>query len=433
MESPSFEELIQAIRSQLPEKVRILVGFSGGLDSSLLLHATAAAFPGSEILAIHCNHQVSPNADDWQEFCKQQAENLGVSFVVEKLGLTGGFTEEKGREARFKAFAKHMQTEHRQIEHRQKSSVLLLGHHADDQVETFLFRLFRGTGLKGLTGIDDRRVFTTGEIIRPLLAFSREQLEKIAIGQNLQWIEDDSNQDESFDRNFIRQALLPKIVERWPTAKRQIHNLVSHLRDDLELLNEYADGLIAQSDLKEHEDQRSLSLEELKKLELKQQRLALRRLLHLETGIQPNAGDIEEICKQVILSSFDAEPCLVFNGLEIRRFKSRLYLMPVSMDKVSCEEEIEWDGLAPLYLEGLGELSLVSGEPGPFIVRFRQGGERAKPLGRDHSQTLKKLFQEYNIEPWLRPKLPLIYLGDQIISVADRIPCSEHQFGFRRD
>lgn len=422
----SYAQLLEKLRRQLPADKPVYIGYSGGLDSSLLLRmASEATDDGQQVIAIHCNHGVSPNADHWQKFCELQSGNQNIQLVVEHLDFSGGFSEAAGRDARYRVFASHMS----------EGSVLLLGHHADDQAETVLFRLFRGTGLRGLVGIPATRAFAGGTLIRPLMALTRAKIEKIAREKGIDWVEDESNQTDRFDRNFIRLKLLPVLLERWPRAISSIQRTSEFLRDDIALLDDYADELLVRVDYRKNEQVdviASLDLVQLSKLPVRQKVLVLKRFLSSSLDKVPETLNAGEILTQFLDSKADAEPAYTLDDKELRRFNQRLFLLRDTPKKAVIEQQgLRWNGHAPLVLEN-GILSLTQGAPDEFIVRFRSGGERLKPEGRKHSQTLKKLMQEYRIEPWIREQIPLVYQGDRLIAVGDRIFCTEHRFEWAR-
>lgn len=420
-----YSQLLEKLRGQLPTDKPVYVGYSGGLDSSLLLRMACDATDGQQVIAIHCNHGISTNADNWQKFCELQASNHNAQLVVEHLDFSDGFSEAAGREARYRVFASHMA----------EGAVLLLGHHANDQAETVLFRLFRGTGLRGLAGIPATRAFAGGTLIRPLMALTRANIEKIAREKGIDWVEDESNQADQFDRNYIRLKLLPVVLERWPRAISAISRAAGFLRDDIALLDDFADELLVRVDYLKHEQidvVASLDLTQLSKLPGRQQSLVLKRFLSRSLGLVPEALNAGEALTQFLDSKADADPVYMLDGKELRRFNLRLFLLH-SVEKKAVDEQQErrWSGRAPLVLEN-GVLSLTQGAPDEFVVRFRSGGERLKPEGRRHSQTLKKLMQEYRIEPWIRDQIPLIYQGERLIAVGDRIFCTEHRFEWVR-
>jgi len=419
----NYSQLLEQIGSQLPKNKTVYVGYSGGLDSSLLLHAVCDVLDSRRIVPIHCNHGISPDADRWQKFCERQAQQLNINLIVVRLHFPNGFSEAEGRDARNKVFSSHIQ----------EGAFLLLGHHADDQAETVLFRLFRGSGSRGLAGIPAERDFAKGTLLRPLITCQKSDLKKIALAQGIEWIEDESNKDQSFDRNYIRHKLLPYVQSRWPNAIKSIMLSAERMRQDIGLLDDFADELLARVDSSSENASEvigSLDIEKLGMLPVSQQSLLLRRFLSVNLGMIPEAFNTEEALSQFVLAKPDSEPLYSLGKTELRRFQTRLYLL-VAQKKVALEQDRKWNAGTPLDLAG-GTLCLIKGDPKDFTVRFRSGGERLKPEGRKHSQTLKKLLQEYSVEPWLRDRIPLIYQDNQLIAVGDRIFCTEHRFEWVR-
>lgn len=407
----------------------IVIGYSGGLDSTLLLQAAVKAFSVENILAVHCDHGISENSAVWAAHCESEAQKLGVKLIIRELRLGNNTSEEAAREARYRCFSDCMN----QFE----KPVLLLGHHADDQVETLLFRLFRGSGLKGLSAMSESRNMQIdtkkSQVLRPFLGFNKPDLLKIARQEGLIWVEDESNSTDSFDRNFIRNKVLPLIHERWPKANGQFLRLINIFSESDLLLNEYADQLISSIEQRSEVFGFSFSIALLLELTEPQFRLVVRRLVFTMTGAQPGDSEISEIYTQFFQSRDDSSPQFSFLNLQLRRYKERLYFLKELPELVDPSIVIGWQGNKPLSIEGLGTLSLLEGgdfegKTDQFEIRFRLGSERARPVDRNHSQSLKKLMQESDIEPWLRSRIPLVFLDNELVSVGDILPCSEHRF-----
>lgn len=431
----SFSELVSHVDQCLLdvrvfEHQNIVIGYSGGLDSSILIHAMLAASSNTKlnITAVHCHHGLSPNADQWAAHCQNTANSLDLKVDVHYLDLDGKRSEQAAREARYKVFAEYMQ----------QGSILLLGHQADDQIETMLFRLFRGTGLKGLAAIPFKREFDGGLIIRPLLDIQKENLKEIAIQESISWIEDESNNSDVYDRNMLRNKVLPLLKERWPNVDKSLLKTRKIIEDSGLLLNEYADNLIKTLACRAEAFGSSICLVLLSELTRQQVDLVLRRLLLtlLENEVDGvrgiNESDLEQIRSQFLNSSLDAQPKIEILNCTLRRFRSRLYFLIDLPEKNSNIEPIDWNSANPLdiAIEGqkLGCLSLIEGKDRLFQIGFRGGNERLKPVVRNHSQSLKKLLQESDIAPWLRPLLPIVYLNNEVVAVADIFPCAEHRF-----
>ncbi|GMG86891.1 tRNA lysidine(34) synthetase TilS [Biformimicrobium ophioploci] len=390
------------------------VAFSGGLDSSVLLHLLVAA--GVPVRAIHVNHGLSPNADAWQAHCSAQAEMLGVPFMARRVTVNpaGGGLEQAAREARHGAFAETLVP----------GDLLLLGHHADDQAETVLFRLLRGAGVKGLGGMRRSRPLGGGAlaqtgVLRPLLEYTRNELEAYARQSGLSWIEDESNADEGLDRNFLRRRVMPLLAGRWPVA-RALSRAAAHQQEAAVLLDELGQlDLLACGQRAEHLGS-SIDFASWDGLSQARRKNLIRHWVQAQDEKAPETVRLEEALRQLCEAGAEASPRVSLGTLELRRYDGRIYLLAPLAELALSDTgwSVPWDGQAPLPLPG-GGLLYCQGPPGDYRVQLRRGGERAKPEGRRHSQQLKKLLQEYGLEPWLRDRVPLVYRDDELLAVGD--------------
>ncbi len=400
---------------------RLVVGFSGGMDSHVLLHAltrcreTRAA--GPRIHALHIHHGYSNNADAWEMHCRDVCDELGVGYseLHIEVEVSGDGWEADARAARYQAFEKFVGDTDR----------LLLAHHLDDQVETILFRLFRGTGLKGMAGMPVSREIGKAWLRRPLLDFSREQLGNYAVRHGLNWIEDESNSDQNFDRNFIRHNLIPVIDARWPAHARTINRLAQTARNDYQLLGE-----LASLDLETIGTDRPevIDLTRLRRFDIHRQRNALLHWIDRLAPASPSHRQLEELLVQLNIHRPDAEQLVSWPAAEVRVYRRQAYLMrplqPVDRDflwnprtsKFACGRT-----LSATEVSGHG----LRDEGGFLSVRFRVGGERCQPAGRVGSHPLKKLFQELEVPPWERDRVPLIYRDDKLVAVAGLFVCED--------
>lgn len=417
----SITDLLLDYKNQINSATRILVGYSGGLDSSVMLAAAAQEEYRERILAVHINHQIHPEANQWEQHCRDRAETLGIHFYAEKVTIQSGVGIEEGaRNARYQVFERLLGSE----------DLILLGHHADDQVETFLYRLFRGSGVKGLAAIPPKRPLGRGGLIRPLLKYSKQSLHDLAQTENIQWIEDPSNVDTQFDRNFIRNELVLLVKDRWTTADKQILNTVEVLRDTDNLIAEVAEQDLHECDLRWEAVGQSLDISALETFSHLRQDNLLRRLIYQRQGSQPNQETLGVIRSELLQAAEDSQPCLRRSRLEIRRFKKRLYMTPVIPDVSGAEKFLgEWPANENSFeIPGVWKIRRDGEQDVSLRVYLRRGGERLKPQNRDRSQSLKKLMLEYEVEPWLRDWMPVIYLGDEIVAIGDRIQCSIFRF-----
>ena len=416
-----FASLLSEHQRLIDVAPRILIGYSGGMDSHLLLQAVVETFPHKPLCAIHVNHQLHPNSDQWEAHCRETANQLGVTFISDKVTIPGDSAiEEQARKARYTVFERHLQ----------EDDILLTAHHADDQIETFLFRLLRGSGLKGLAGMPISRQLGQGHLLRPLLKFSRHELKKMAQQEKIEWVDDPSNTDTKYDRNYLRNELMPVIQERWGSADKQILALTEQFNEVDSLLSELADDDLENCDLRKESIGISLDIRRLLQLRQVRQDNLLRRFVFKYSNTQPNNQALEQIRSNIIEASVDSQPLLLLGNVEVRRFDGRLYLVPKLSDlELSSEFQSLWPaGQQTLRVSGMWEIQRLNHLDQDFRVELRKGGERAKPSHRQHSQTLKKLLLEHKVEPWLRDWLPIIYSGNEIVAVGDRIFCADIQF-----
>lgn len=386
---------------------RWVVAYSGGLDSSVLLHALAAMESRPEVHALHIHHGLQAQAEQWLEHCKAFSASLGVNFSAIRIAVAAGAgPEATAREARYQAFSDFLQS----------GDLLLQAHHLDDQIETLFLRLLRGTGIEGMQGIPERRELAEGELLRPLLSLPRADLERYAERERLNWVEDPSNADQRFDRNFLRQRVLPTIAERWPAYRDTLARFSAHATESLVNTVSFAGGVRGSA---------RLELAALKAMAEPERKAALRHWL-LQAGLRPGAAQLEAIQRGLVFAGVDAEPLIELGNIQLRRFDGWLYI--TTLPAVDPAFDQYWDLQQPLTIPGAGTLRAEACADGGLIadsvqVRFRRGGERCKPVGRGHSQTLKKLLQEYRVAPWRRDRLPLLFVDNQLAAVADLWVC----------
>lgn len=418
-------QLLQAL-AVAPAARAYWVAFSGGLDSYVLLHAMSAlraALNGTELCAVHIHHGLHADADDWARLCQQRCAALSVPLRVLRVdadALPGQSPEAAAREARYRAVATLMSA----------GDVLLTAHHRDDQAETLLLQLLRGSGPRGLAAMPVVASFAAGTHIRPLLDVSRNDLLEYAQASGLQWVEDSSNADVRFDRNFLRAEILPRLHSRWPAMADTLSRSARHCAEAAELLES-----LAVQDLRslDGSDPTCLSISALRAWPPSRCRNVLRhwlRTLHLPL---PSSAHLQRIMHDVLAARADANPVVHWPGAEVRRYRDYLYAMS-PLPSVATARVIRWDIREPLCEPGFwGRLRMrpVRGQglngarcvAGGVTVRFRQGGELCRPCGRHETHALKKLLQERGIPPWQRERLPLIYLDDQLAAVADLWVC----------
>jgi len=400
------------------------VAFSGGIDSSVLVHALTLCpkIDQSKIILVHVNHGLSPDASQWARHCESKALEYGLPIIIKTVPTSpkqGESIEAFARDARYDLLATQMA----------KNDVLLVGHHQQDQAETLLLQLFRGAGPKGLSAMPVTKPFANGTLIRPLLNIDKKAINDYAQHYGLSTIEDNSNHDSRFDRNYIRHSVLPIIKDRWPTVNATIARASQHYQDQETVLD-----LLIHTELSARIDTPNqrfglLECEKLNPLLLKR---LLRAFVKQFTGVYPSAKALNVLLHEVIDAKNDRHPVLSLGALECRRFDGWLYLFrPVAP---WSKAPICWTGDSSLSIPGFsGEITKArlknEGLSVDVIdwtktqIRFRQGGERCKIVGHNITKSLKKLMQECRIPPWIRERTPLLYEGNELKMVVGIGPC----------
>ncbi|MDH5659533.1 MAG: tRNA lysidine(34) synthetase TilS [Gammaproteobacteria bacterium] len=403
------------------------VAYSGGCDSHVLLHSLVAlrSHIKAEIKAVHINHGLSPLANEWEEHCRKTCEQLNVPYLPISVDARAKnkSPEEAARHARYAEWRKMLN----------KNEVLFLAHHQDDQAETVLIQLFRGSGVKGLAAMPSRQNFSQGLLCRPMLGFLREEIYSYAIEHGLNWIDDPSNFDTDFDRNFLRHEVVPLLETRWPSLKKILSRTASHQADADQLLTE-----LAFQDWHHVHDNNQINISNLLKLSVKRQRNVLRYWISdICELILPDTVHLQRILNEVVTAAEDAQPEVIWAGGEIRRYQGLLYAQEKLVEPSAVTTIIWSDIEQPLALnqnglnlsakrsvgKGLSQAKLKNSE---ISVKFRQGGESCRPAGRGQTHQLKKLFQEWKIPPWKRAAIPLIYVNDELAEVVGYCHCEPY-------
>ncbi len=401
------------------EPARYVVAFSGGLDSAVLLHALAASRARHQIavVAVHVDHGLHAESAAWADHCQAFAAELELEFhglQVDVDRQSGLGLEAAAREARYAALRNLVKP----------NDWLLSAHHKDDQAETLLLNLMRGSGPAGLAGIDPIRPLASGWLVRPLLDVSRNDLEKYAGEQDLVWVDDPSNVDQQFDRNYLRHEVLPLLEARWSDAAGRIRRSAALAREATSLLTD-----LAGADLESVADRPDrLLISKLLSLSSARQRNVLRHVVSSLGLPMPAAVHLEQIQSHLLDAREDAQPHVTWPGVSVRRYREHLYLLPNAAGDARLPEVMPIVGDRVDLAAGLGTLVLARGaEKGlsdeiiaqGLEVRYRIGGEEFKPSGQSHTRKLKKLLQDEGIVPWMRERLPLLYSGGELVAVAD--------------
>lgn len=398
------------------------LGLSGGLDSMALLELLVQArqsFDLPPLYAIHVHHGLHPEADAWAMHCQRACDARDVPLTVVRVRVEqGASVEQAARAARYAAFAETLP----------EGAELLLAHHTDDQLETMLFRMLRGTGIQGLAGMPARRPLGRGALSRPLLNVSRAELAEWSVRQGLSWIDDPANQDARFARTALRHELLPALRKGWPQVDHSLRRLSEHAGEACDLLDELASSDLQSASVPVDDSWLcawpSLLLSPVLALSPARQRNLLRFWLRQQGVLMPDQRHLDQWLQQ-LAANRDAQPQLLLDGCRLYRSSDRLWLVengwPRQGDVQACRPVADQRLVA-----GNGMLCSAPSNgglrpPGPegWQVVYRQGGEQIKLCGRP-TQSVKQLLQQARIPTWLRPSVPLLYSGGELVSVAGR-------------
>lgn len=390
------------------------VALSGGLDSTVLLHLLASlarreALP--PLSAIHIHHGLQTAADAWPAHCRELCAALSVPLQVEHVQVVAGASlEQAARDARYAAFAARVGA----------GEVLLTAQHRDDQAETLLFRLLRGAGVQGLSAMPASRALGAGQLVRPLLNCSRDELLAYAGKHGLVWVEDPSNTDERFSRNYLRRQVMPALLNRWPQALANMARSAAHLSEAGQLLDELAQQDVAAAEVPGEFawlGLPSLALPALRGLSEPRQRNALRYWLRPLTAMP----DSEHWVGWQALrdAAVDAAPIWKLAAGELRRSDERLWWLAGDWLHAPVPVHAAVQGNQQVALPGNGLVRIDGILPaGNWQLGYRQGGEQIFLPGRGH-RDLKRLFNELRVPAFVRDRLPLLRLDNQVVAIAN--------------
>jgi len=411
--------------------IDVIVAYSGGVDSQVLLYALAQLRQNKQLVntitVCHVNHGLSDNALYWQRFAEKECSKLSLMLTVKNVDVkvqAQHSLEALARDARYDALKSL----------NDKPSLVLTGHHSNDQSETFLLALKRGAGLKGLSAMAVESKLGEHLLVRPLLKTSRQDIVDYAKQHHLDWIEDESNTDTSFDRNFIRKEVMPLLTQRWPGFSKTINRSASHCLAGQELLDELAEQDLAATKASET----SLNITVLTSLSSARFNNLIRYFLTQHNCLMPSTEQVKQL-KVQLQASDDKTPMVKVGAHYFRRFKDAIYLTP-DYDDVSCWH-IEVDlstGVNSLTLpDKLGELffsSTIVNESNStavllpkdgqrITVRFSHDNPKCLPDYRQHSRSVKKVLQELNIAPWQRKRIAFLYYDNELVSAIGYFVC----------
>jgi tRNA(Ile)-lysidine synthase len=390
-----------------------VVALSGGVDSVTLLAAMCRLGHAHRLRCIHVDHQLHRQSAQWARFCEDIAAEAGVplrSCRVDCESVSGASPEAAARDARYAAFAAELR----------HAELLLTAHHANDQLETLLFRMMRGTGVDGLRGIRTLSRFGPGFLLRPWLDVGREAILAQASEWGLRWLEDPANTDARFDRNYLRHRALPDLLERWPAAPSAAARLAAAAQDAGEIA-----AALASQDLGGLESLDRLPLALLGSLSQARQRNALRYAIRVLELPMPDSAALARVLH--LVSDGDASACIGWPGAQARRWSDALYLCGEPAPLPPLVQPLQ-PGTACRVGEGRLELEAAAaaapGLPDAWVrrgltVRFRSGGERFRPAGSSRAFDLREWMRASRLLPWMRDRIPLLYYGEELVAVAD--------------
>ena len=420
-------DLLSDIEKQLKQTSAqgFLIALSGGLDSSVLLSLFAKLCQKQlhlqtlSLRAIHIHHGLSQNADNWVKHCQNLCDQFQIPLIIERVQVdkTNGI-EAGAREARYQAIKKHLQTQ----------EMLVTAHHLNDQTETFFLALKRGSGLQGLGAMQQQSVLFGMSILRPLLSFTRSQLEDYAQKEKLNWITDESNEDNRYDRNFLRNEILPELRERWAHFDLAVQRSAQHCFEQQQLINDLLSEVFA-----EHcQIKNQFKLFQFRQYSPAKQTALLRMWLAENQFEMPSKRQLTQLINDVILAREDANPQFQLVNKVIRRYKDSLYLTKPFSDLTKCILKLEQNTLS--LPDNLGNLTVQENEHNlifywqdysvtlektdlPISVRFSYSG-KVKHHPKRPREDIKKIWQSLDIPPWQRNRIPLIFYGDELKSAV---------------
>ena len=363
----------------------IVLALSGGIDSVVLLHFLYTHYPNN-LRAIHCNHHLSKHCSEWDKFCKKLCKTLNIDYLNIDIFIENESNiEENARKKRYHSLSLSLE----------ENEVLCTAHHQNDQAETLLLQLFRGSGVAGLAAMPKSKPLGKGVHYRPLLNVAKSEILNYANEHHLAWIEDDSNTDTNFRRNFLRLEVIPQLSTVYKNLTKILCRSAKHQSEALQLTH-----ALALIDIKEHQlisNDNRLNVAKLIKLDTHRLKNVIRYHLNSLDFLSPSDKVMMQII-EVLFAKDDAKPLVCWDQYEVRRYQNELYFIDIKADikEDFCPFHEEFKNLPN------------------FSIRYREDGQRIKLPGKKHSQSLKKVLHEANIPPWERSSLKMYYLDDEL-------------------
>ena len=365
----------------------IVIAFSGGIDSVVLLHFLNSHYPGN-IRAVHINHNLSKHSKDWSLFCKELCHKQEIGFKSIDINIkTSSNVEENARKKRYNSLKSELS----------ENEILCTAHHQGDQSETFLLQLFRGSGVAGLASMPKMKNFADSFLYRPFLNISKQLIFEYATKYNLDWVEDDSNNNLNFKRNLLRLELIPKLESGFDGVIKNISRSAYHQSEALKLMHD-----LAEIDIEKFNLVINHRIQVLPLTQLSERRVAnvLRYYIERRGFLMPSSKVLTELIS-VLSAKDDAKVILKWHLYEVRRYDNELYFFDGEPER-STED-------CPLFNKLKDQTN--------FTIRFRKDGQRVRLKGKKHSSSLKKILQSANIPPWERDKLRMYYINDTLIGM----------------
>lgn len=402
--------------THLSPRSSLTLGFSGGLDSCVLLHILSQlrAPLVFQLFAVHVNHQISPDASLWEKFCEELCGRLDVPLTVVKVEVprdTGLGLEAAARETRYQVLLQHC------------AGDMVLAHHRDDQAETLMLQLLRGAGVAGLAAMPAVGELKGTKVLRPLLDASRAMLHQYALENSLRWVEDESNRDSRYDRNFLRNEVFPLLASRFPACAVTLARSAANFADSAELLAQ-----LAEQDAADACQPGRLSIKLLRALPLVRAANVLRWWLHRETGVIPGRSHLYEMLHQCCYARPDAQVACLLDKAVLRRYRQWVCIDSHQIVDPYC---LEWGGQGVLQLPDGSKLTLsprrgaglredvissgltvsnLAGRPANGVLSMKVDPKRP-------SRSLKNLWQEAGIPPWDRQRIPLLWREGRLVAI----------------
>ncbi|MBU0688602.1 MAG: tRNA lysidine(34) synthetase TilS [Gammaproteobacteria bacterium] len=412
--NPFHDRVAAHLAPLLPAGSKLLLGLSGGMDSVVLLHVLHSLAPklGFTLSSMHVHHGISPNADAWARFCTELCQRYAIPLEIKFVDiapLKGAHgIEASARKMRHAAFAESA------------CHYIALAHHADDQAETLMLQLLRGAGVRGVSAMPSVREQGSQLLLRPMLEIGRTELLAYAQQYDLEWIEDESNADDSYPRNFLRHRLFPVLAERFPAWRDTLGRSAQHFAEAAGILDEVAraDGA----------GEQILAVAKLEGLSHARGKNLLRHHLHLQGAQMPQEAQLDDMLRQLCGARDNADVCVNFGEWQVRRYRGQIHVMH-TLPAFDPMLRLQWRGEASLFWsplqrdvhftsvvgQGISRERLLQGQ---VSLRLRNGGETLRPHPLAARRSMKNLLQEHGVPPWQRERLPLLYCGEELVCVV---------------